>query len=232
MFRVGSKVTAFQRSVWKRSTSPLLVAQEKCKQVALCSQNTQTLLQRHFASSSSVNKPPRPDPFARRPNKKCDPYGQGGKPLSTEDAQRLLSTLNDGWTLRQQDGSPVDANGNPSVIPTRLTRSFEHSDFMSGSSFLNHVAAVAQMNDHFPTLSLERKLDSRLKQWKVVSTVSCHTFVLEGLSHHDFFLATVRFLSYMSTTTTTAITTTCGRENMYLGRMIFMHPSSFCRVSI
>ena len=28
--------------------------------------------------------------------------------------------------------------------------------------------------------------------WIVVSTIECHTKVLQGLSHHDFFLATVR----------------------------------------
>ena len=126
---------------------------------------------RTMASSS------RPDPFARRPNQKCDPYGQGGKALVLEDAKRLLDTVSDEWKL-------IDDN-------TAISRDFVHPDFITGSSFLTHMAAVAQINDHFPSLTLERRLDSRKKAWHVVSTVTCSTKVLQGLSHHDFFLATV-----------------------------------------
>eukprot|EP00934_Nitzschia_sp_Nitz4_P000046 Nitzschia sp. Nitz4//scaffold260_size33533//25408//26125//NITZ4_007881-RA/size33533-augustus-gene-0.13-mRNA-1//1//CDS//3329544689//46//frame0 len=128
---------------------------------------------------------PRPDPFARRPNKKCDPYGQGGKPLSSDDAHRLMGTVGSGWELKHNKGE-IESD-----MPQILERSFEHPDFMSASSFLTHIAAVAQMNDHFPSMKVERKLDSRLKVWRNVSTISCRTFVLEGLSHHDFFLATL-----------------------------------------
>jgi pterin-4a-carbinolamine dehydratase len=100
------------------------------------------------------------------------------------EAEKLLTTVHPEWTL-QGDGNE---NGD---IPTHLTRSFHHLDFMAGASFLTHVAAVAQMNDHFPTMQLERRLDSKRRQWVVESTVTCHTFVLQGLSHHDFFVATV-----------------------------------------
>jgi pterin-4a-carbinolamine dehydratase len=125
----------------------------------------------------------RPDPFARRPNQKCDPYGQGGKPLGVDDAQRLLATVSDDWRLESQE--------NGSDTPFFLVREFYHDDFLAGSSFVNEIAAVAQMNDHYPSITLERRLDSKKKAWRVVTTVKCHTKVLGGLSHHDFFLATV-----------------------------------------
>ena len=135
-----------------------------------------------FSSSTS-----RPDPFARRPNKKCDPYGQEGKPLSFEEAKKLSLTVQDEWKLQQSSKEQRDV--------LVLTRDFEHGDFLSGASFLKHIAAVAQMNDHFPSLNLERRLDSRNKKWAVVSSITCHTKVLQGLSHHDFFLATVSNVS-------------------------------------
>jgi pterin-4a-carbinolamine dehydratase len=149
---------------------------------ALISSDT---LQRSFNSTSNINNSKhRPDPLARRPNKICDPYDQGGKPLTGTQAANLLSTVHSEWTLRG-DGYE---NG---AIPTHLTRLFHHPDFIAGASFLSHVAAVAQMNNHFPSMQLERRLDSKRKQWVVESTVTCHTFVLQGLSHHDFFVATV-----------------------------------------
>jgi pterin-4a-carbinolamine dehydratase len=138
----------------------------------------------------SLSSSSRPDPFARRPNQKCDPYGQGGKPLSMPDAERLLLTVSDNWKLE----TPLLENDEEEKIPQTIVREFVHEDFIEGSKFLTHVAAVAQMNDHFPTLTLERRLLSRQKAWQVVSTVRCHTRVLQGLSHHDFFLATVRTL--------------------------------------
>jgi pterin-4a-carbinolamine dehydratase len=163
------------------------------------------------SSNSNKSSKPRPDPFARRPNQICDPYGQGGKPLTAAEAERLLTTVYSDWSLqgenyeRNNEQEPANNNNNNNGdvkesgganIPTQLTRSFTHPDFLSGSAFLNHVAAVAQMNDHFPSLLLERKLDSKRKQWGVVSTVTCQTVVLQGLSHHDFFIATVRTCSF------------------------------------
>ena len=104
------------------------------------------------------------------------------------DAERLLSTVSDDWKLE----TPSSENEDEEKIPQAIVGEFVHEDFIAGSQFLTHVAAVAQMNDHFPTLTLERRLLSRQKAWQVVSTVRCHTRVLLGLSHHDFFLATVR----------------------------------------
>lgn len=173
---------------------------------ALSSTNHRNFSSESNSNNSNKSNKSRPDPFARRPNKICDPYGQGGKPLTAADAERLLMTVHPDWSLRgdnyhnnetlstssQNNETDATAAAAAAIIPTELTRSFAHPDFMSGSAFLNQVAAVAQMNDHFPSLKLERKLDPKRKQWRVVSTVTCHTFVLQGLSHHDFFIATVR----------------------------------------
>ena len=141
------------------------------------------------ASDSSGNSKRRPDPLARRPNQKCDPYGQGGKPLTKVDAERLLLTVDGAWKLDYGTSDP--SLEEEFTVPVALTRTFAHVDFISASNFLTHLAAVAQMNDHYPSLHLERTIVPRQKSWKVVTTVRCHTRVLEGLSHHDFFLATL-----------------------------------------
>ncbi len=151
---------------------------------------------RKFLRSVSNSEKPRPDPFARRPNQKCDPYGQGGKPLTTLEAEQLLITLHKDWNLEgvshHTDKEELLSDASIIGIPTQLRRYFTHPDYITGAHFLNHLAAVAQMNDHFPSIALERKLDSRKKQWTVMSTITFHTFVLKGLSSHDFFVAMVR----------------------------------------
>ena len=117
------------------------------------------------------------DPLARRPNQICDPYGQGGKPLSREDAQDLLATVEKEWSLVPEDS------------PTLLVRDFYHKDFMEGSKFVSKIAAVAHMNNHYPSIYLERRLLS--KAWQVTTRVECSTPTLGGLSYNDFHIAMV-----------------------------------------
>lgn len=125
----------------------------------------------------------RPDPLARRPNQVCDPYGQGGKPMSLSNANDLMKTLEQDWTLvrapqREEDEPPVS-----------LMREFYHSDYLTASRFVSHVAAVGHNNNHYPSIFLERRLLK--KAWQVVTTVRCQTPTLGGLSHHDFFIGTM-----------------------------------------
>lgn len=129
-------------------------------------------LRQFFATKASY------DPFARRPNQICDPYGQGGKPLSREDAQGLLATVEKDWSLVPEDS------------PTLLVRDFYHKDFMEGSKFVAKIAAVAHMNNHYPSIYLERRLLP--KAWQVVTSVRCCTPTLGGLSYNDFHIAMVR----------------------------------------
>jgi pterin-4a-carbinolamine dehydratase len=78
-------------------------------------------------------------------------------------------------------------------VPFGISRVYWHDDYLQGAKFCTHVAAVAQMNaQHFPhEVILHRKLQSRTKTWKICTTVVCRTHVLQGLSHHDFYLATL-----------------------------------------
>ena len=155
----------------------------------------------------------RQDPLAKRPNKKCDPYGLGGKPLPVWECNILLSTLNDGWQLvLPETTSDTDNNNNnnnnsatpgvdeeqasksssPSLPPTGLQKEFVHDDFLEGSRFVQTVASVAQWNNHFPVIQLERRLMAKEKAWQIVTTVTCSTPTLKGLSHSDFHIAMVR----------------------------------------
>ena len=55
--------------------------------------------------------------------------------------------------------------------------------------FVSIVAAVAHMNNHYPTITLKRRLERREKAWTVVTTVQCYTPTLGGLSYNDFHIA-------------------------------------------
>ncbi|GKY91941.1 hypothetical protein MPSEU_000165700 [Mayamaea pseudoterrestris] len=72
-------------------------------------------------------------------------------------------------------------------VPVAIHRNFVHDDYMSGAKFLHKVAAIAQVNAHYPSLSLDRRIHKN--SWNVVSSVQCHTQVLQGLSANDFHLA-------------------------------------------
>jgi pterin-4a-carbinolamine dehydratase len=135
------------------------------------------------------------DPTAKRPNRVCDPYGQGGQPLSSTEVQNLLPTIHKDWKVETKQnpdhkGDDQDHGTRQHVLPMALTREFAHVNFMAGSRFLHSLAAVAEMNAHFPALRMERRIVKR--NWVTVSTVRCHTTVLGGLSRHDFHLAMVR----------------------------------------
>jgi len=130
--------------------------------------------------------------MARRPTKKCDPYGQGGQPLEYADASALLATtLEDGWVLQGRPTSEKreGEQGTASAPPLFLSREYFHPDFLSGSRFLSIVAAVGHNNNHYPKITLERILMKREKGWRVVSTVCCSTETLGGLSRNDFHIA-------------------------------------------
>jgi pterin-4a-carbinolamine dehydratase len=139
----------------------------------------------------------RPDPTAKRPNRVCDPYGQNGKPLTSREVQMLRATIHSDWRFiarRSDETDPTSLQTPDSSLndtPMSIVREFVHSDFLSGSRFLQCLAAVAQINAHYPSFLLERRVVQ--KNWMVVSTVTCHTTVLGGLSTHDLHLAMVRF---------------------------------------
>lgn len=151
-----------------------------------------TRCSRSFASSSSSY-----DPLARRPNKVCDPYGQGGKPLSRLECQNLLGTIHKDWKLEPPDDTST---------PTELVRDFYHVNMLDGAQFVHTIAAVGAVHNHYPCIILERRLLPRA--WQVVTRVKCRTLPLEGLSFNDFHVAMVRQYVYGLCNTSRTIYTT------------------------
>ena len=86
------------------------------------------------------------------------------------------------------DETAIDREGN-SNVPQSLQKEFYHANYIHRSKFTSLVAAVAHMNNHYPTLSLEQRLEHKEKAWSVVTTVKCHTLALGGLSFNDFHIA-------------------------------------------
>lgn len=101
-------------------------------------------------------------------------------------AQSLRATVDDAWQLLLllQD----DTNG--TNIPTALVREFIVPDFVHGARLTSAVAAAAQLQNHFPRITMDRRIVR--KEWQTFVQVQCHTVVLGGLSTHDFHLAMVR----------------------------------------
>lgn len=191
----------------------------------------------HHSVAPHTKRPPA-DPTAKRPNEVCDPYGQAGKPLSWDEARKLMITtgLHDGendesgWSLVDRNGeiesmalerdqshdhdhhhcnsgnyqtSPSafndhDNNDHLSLTnkkaiasaPWALTRCFQHVDYMQAAKFLSILCAVAHNHNHYPNIQLKRQLYA--KQWRIITTVTCHTTLLQGLSYNDFHIAMVR----------------------------------------
>ena len=113
--------------------------------------------------------------------------------MSMIDAERLIRTLDPGWSfdISEVDHSDDDDRKNHKLpAGLGLIREFVHPDFLAGAAFTSKIAAVSAMNDHYPSLQLHRRIVR--KNWEVVTQVRCHTLVLGGLSMHDFHLAMVR----------------------------------------
>ena len=127
--------------------------------------------------------------MAKRPNQKCDPYGQGGKPLDLMAAQSLQSTVDSAWKIELNDDDDDDSNNDS---PRALVRELIITDhtLVTAARVASTVAAAAQLQNHFPRLVLDRRIVR--KEWQTFVLIQCHTTVLGGLSTHDFHLAMVR----------------------------------------
>lgn len=130
------------------------------------------------------------DPLAKRPNQKCDPYGQGGKPLELTQAQSLHATVDDAWQLEYSGNSISNATTLDSDLPLALVREFYVTDFIQAARLASVVAAAAQLQNHFPAITIDRRI-ARKGEWQTLVKVRCNTLVLGGLSTHDFHLAMV-----------------------------------------
>ena len=90
-----------------------------------------------------------------------------------------MRTIDASWRL------DVDGDG----VPKALVCEYKHQDFVRASAFISKIAAVGDMNNHYPEISLQRKLCSREMRWEVTTTVQCRTPTLGGLSRNDFLVA-------------------------------------------
>lgn len=154
------------------------------------------LLPRSYASSvrtpPTANSEQRRDPLAKKPNKLCDPYGQNGKPLGYSQVALLLKTLEKGWAVSSfcypnKNSEQLVAT---SSTPKSIYKEYHHESFTQGSKFITCLASLCHVHNHFATFLLERKLGERASSsWIYVTTVTCHTPTLEGLSYNDFHLA-------------------------------------------
>lgn len=131
-------------------------------------------------SSRRPDRRPQSDPTARRPTRKCDPYGLEGGSLSRSRCAEMMATLEDGWELLRReepsatasvddpsddaDGGPDDecARGGATTVeeaaPTFLRKRYFHRSLHEASQFLSRVSLLATNLNHYPYLSMERVL--------------------------------------------------------------------------
>jgi 4a-hydroxytetrahydrobiopterin dehydratase len=96
--------------------------------------------------------------------KKCVPCEGNVKPMSREEAEKLLSELDD-WSLID------DAH--------LLAKSFHFKDFIESMNFVNRIAEIAEEEGHHPDLTIS---------YNDVG-VELTTHAIDGLSENDFILA-------------------------------------------
>jgi 4a-hydroxytetrahydrobiopterin dehydratase len=97
--------------------------------------------------------------------KKCAPCEGGVPPLSGDEAQALLESV-EGWHL-SHDGR-------------RIRREWTAKNFMAALDFFNKVAALAEEEGHHPDLHLEGYRHVAVELW---------THAIGGLSENDFIMA-------------------------------------------
>ncbi|MDF7808724.1 4a-hydroxytetrahydrobiopterin dehydratase [Pontiellaceae bacterium B12219] len=95
-------------------------------------------------------------------DKKCKPCEGGVKPLSADEADRMLSEL-DGWA---RTGSEIE-------------KTFEFRNYYQTMAFVNASAYISHQEDHHPDLLVG------YKTCRVIYT----THAIGGLSENDFICA-------------------------------------------
>lgn len=97
--------------------------------------------------------------------KRCLSCEGGVKPLSREEAEKMLKQLGKEWKL-VNDAKKIEAT-------------FEHKNYLRTIAFVNAVAWIAIQEDHHPDVSFGYK----------TATVSFETHAIGGLSENDFICA-------------------------------------------
>jgi 4a-hydroxytetrahydrobiopterin dehydratase len=96
----------------------------------------------------------------------CSPPKTGGPPLDSSEFETYLTQL-PGWEVHEVDGIK------------RITRQYKFNNFLSALKFTNKVGALAEQEDHHPTI---------LTEWGRVS-VTWWTHAVNGLHINDFICA-------------------------------------------
>ena len=94
----------------------------------------------------------------------CTPCQGDVPPLTTQEANKLLKKLENGWILNEEG---------------HLYKQYTFLDFMSPMAFANKIAGVAEKEAHHPNLKIA---------WGKC-TVEIWTHKIEGLTENDFILA-------------------------------------------
>ena len=125
------------------------------------------------------------DPTAKRPTKKCDPYGLNGQSLSFDECFDLLSTLDDGWRIIDSSLTTIETvedGDSTTVLPKFLQRQCYHNSFHEASKFLSYIAYISTNINHYPILTMERILVDDLNN--IVQTNNT-TNCINNLSNDD-----------------------------------------------
>lgn len=97
--------------------------------------------------------------------KSCKPCEGGVEPVSRDEAERLLNSLN-GWRL-SDDGRSI-------------VRKWTVNDFQAAIDFFNRVTQIAESEQHHP--------DLHLTNYRNVA-IELSTHAIGGLSENDFIIA-------------------------------------------
>lgn len=103
--------------------------------------------------------------MAKLSDKRCIPCEGDVDPLTQEQAEKLMSELNEEWQL-------VDGGG-------LLARGFHFPNFKKTMEFVNKVAAIAEEEQHHPDMTVS---------YGDVG-IELMTHAIGGLSENDFILA-------------------------------------------
>ncbi len=94
----------------------------------------------------------------------CVPCKGGVPPMEAEEAERLLTRLDEGWEV---------------VETHHLERTYEFPDFAEALAFVNAIGEIAEEQGHHPDIHLS---------WGRVG-VEIWTHKIDGLTESDFVLA-------------------------------------------
>uniref|UniRef100_A0A7S1BQJ7 Uncharacterized protein n=1 Tax=Corethron hystrix TaxID=216773 RepID=A0A7S1BQJ7_9STRA len=122
--------------------------------------------------------------------KKCDPYGNAGQPLSASDVRSATNSA--GIDFRWRVVPSCDDNiASP---PRHLRRTFVHPSLSAGGTFVSQLSLLSEVNGHgFFSVTLRRNLGrcplSQRTTFVVRTDVTLRTEVVGGLSYEDVHLA-------------------------------------------